>query len=144
MTPSVLGPETACWLISATADVPRVPGHPWALADAVMDLSRRVHDGGPLGSATRPFRQQPWKADQLTQDAVWRLVAAGRMIQAGSGWHAGHEVPRAEREDAGRVLGSLPRAEQRAVIVAAQRLVAMATIWSKNPVADGPARFSTV
>jgi hypothetical protein len=144
MTSSVLGPETACWLLAASASVPRVPAHPWALADAVAHLAERVDDTGPLGAATRQFRQQPWKADQLTRAAVWRLVAVGRMKQTGSGWHAGHEIPSAEREVARQLLTSLPRAEQRAVASAAQRLVAMVTIWSKNPIADEPGASATI
>ncbi len=144
MSTSVLGLETACWLVAANADVPRLPGQPWALTDAVVHLARRVDDAGPLGPATRPLRQCPRQADQLTQTAVWALVAAGRMSQAGSGWYAGHELSRKERNDAACLLRSLPLVEQRAVAAAAHRLVATTTIWSKKPVAERPVRTATV
>ena len=90
------------------------------------------------------IRQRPRMADQLARDATRRLVAIGRLVPAGSGWHAGYEVSAEVNHSAAQLFDSLPADDQRVLDDATQRLVAMVTIWSKNPCADSSARSATI
>jgi hypothetical protein len=87
MTSAVLGPETACWLLAASASVPCVPAHPWALADAVAHLAERVDDTGPLGAATRQFRGDKPDGTVRTDDGGIERVRR-RLASKASLYHA--------------------------------------------------------
>jgi hypothetical protein len=140
--PTFLRIDTLCLLLAALADVPRLPAQPWAMSDALSYVQRRASDSGQLRSAVRAIGQSPF-VEHTAREATRRLVATGKIIQAGSGWHAGYEVDPSAADFATHFFDSLPPQDQRVVRAAAQRLVAMTTIWSKNSLAEGSARSAT-
>jgi hypothetical protein len=140
----VIGTETLCLLLTARAPVQRVPAQPWALSDALSHVARNVDKAGPLGQPTRIVRQRSSNADEIVRRATRHLVAMGSLVPRGTGWHAGYEVPPEARDSAIRLFQALSPADQDALDTGVQRLVAMVTIWSKNPRADEPPRSVTV
>jgi len=132
-----------CMLLTALVRAPRLPAQPWALTDAISYVALHANETSLLGPPTRAIRKRSRLAEQVARDATRHLVATGRLVPAGSGWYAGYEVPAPVRDSAARLFDSLPADDQRVLEDAAQRLVAMTTIWSKKSRADGSARSVT-
>jgi hypothetical protein len=135
--------DSLCLLIAVEARVERLPAQPWAMADAVSYAARHAEGSGSLSWLARVVTKRPGTVDNLTREAVQRLVISGELMPAGHGWHAGYEVTSQAQESARRQLAALPVRDQRVIEAASHRLVAMATIWSKNAVASRVPRSAT-
>jgi hypothetical protein len=140
---TLLRTDNVCLLLAALAQVPRVPAQPWAMADAMSYVARHANEAGPLGPPMKIIRQRSRMTDQLVREAIQELVAAGSFVVCGAGWHAGYEVTESAKESAKQLFDTLSAEDQRVLTAAVQRLVAMATIWSKNVCVAGSARLVT-
>lgn len=132
----LIATHTLYSLVAAVAQVERLPAQPWAMADAMSYVARHAPGGGSLSWFAKITNKRPGAADKLTRDAVRQLVTAGDLLPVGHGWHAGYEITGRAHESAMHVLESLPSHDQDVIEAAGQRLVAMATIWSKKAVAS--------
>lgn len=143
-TPASVGTDSVVLLLTTLARVPRLPAHSWALSDAMSYVATHADGAGPLGRASKGIEQPPGMIEQLTRQATRHLVASGALRTSGRGWHAGYEVPDQTKHIAAELFDSLPPDDRRVLGAAAQRLVAMATIWSKNSRADLSSRSGTI
>lgn len=141
MLVTVLNPQTVCWLLVESGGR-RVPALPWALGDALLHVARRAPADGSLARAALP--RTTAAAEAAAHHAMRRLVELGAVSPAGSGWYAGFEPVADRRHQLDQLRGCLSGADRRVMREAAQRLVAMATIWSKKPVTSLPRGAATI
>jgi hypothetical protein len=139
----LIATDTLYSLIAAVAQVERLPAQPWAMADAMSYVARHAPGSGSLSWLAKIINKRPGAVDKLAREAVQQLVIAGDLVPVGHGWHAGYEVSGRAHESAMHVLESLPAHDQDVIEAAGQRLVAMATIWSKKAVASRLPRSAT-
>jgi hypothetical protein len=132
-----------CLLITAAAQVERLPAQPWAMADAVSYVARHASGSGSLSWLAKIITKRPGAADKLAREAIRQLVVTGNLVPVGQGWHAGYEATSRAQESAAHLLDSLLARDRYTIEAASQRLVAMATIWSKNAVASRSPRSAT-
>jgi hypothetical protein len=134
-------PEELIGVIWAAAGPVRVPARCWPMQIALSALDARAP---AVGRVDRVL--VGWSVTLSSQgrrrgsvDSVLRdLAIRGALSVEGRGWEAGYRPRPIWLAQGAAALASLTDSERSAVRLAAQKLIASVTIWSKNSVAGLP------
>lgn len=137
--PTALAREEILGLIWAAVGQVRVPARCWPLQIALELLEARSPSSGRVRRALDawPVEVTSHGRGRTGIDGLLRdLAISGALHVEGTGWEAGY-LPTSQWLERGFIaLTSLGGPEREAVKIAAQRLVASLTIWSKKSRAD--------
>jgi hypothetical protein len=138
--------EELIGMIWAAAGPVRVPARCWPMQIALAVLDTQVP---AIGRVDRVLGEWPESVSSHGRhrnnvDSILRdLAIAGLLSVEGRGWDAGYRPSAAWLAQGAAALASLTRSERAAVRLAAQKLIASLTIWSKNSVTCVPDRSVT-
>lgn len=144
--PTPLVQEEIIGLVWAAAGALRVPARAWPLQIALEVLEIEAPPGGRLARAMDlwPTSVTSHGRCRTNVERTLRALARNRALSTeGRGWDAGYR-PTPDWLEYGRIaLTSLTTGERAAVGLAAQRMVASLTTWSKKSRTDLSARSAT-
>lgn len=130
--------ETLVGLLCAAAGLERLPAQHWPIDGALQYLEREVPENSAVGRALarwpRPGPDPSFRYGELPALAH-TLVSLGFFTPEGTNAEASFRIDPSWATDNDALLIRLPESEQRPLRRAGQRLVAMATMASKKPVA---------
>jgi hypothetical protein len=130
-----LAREEIVGMVWALAGERLIPANSWPMQIAIESLEERVPSDGRVSRAL-----EAWPAGVTSRgrrrpniDAMLRSLALqGLLSVEGRGWDAGYRPTKGWLDHGALALSSLSRPERDAVGIAAQRLIASLTIWSKK------------
>jgi hypothetical protein len=137
MTEILLTRTTLIALLLAESKLPRIPAEPWPLAGAIETLASDPDSGRLNGAAIEWLAPRPSPKGRVEGVTRWvrESCEAGRLKPEGEGWNAGYR-PVGDWIERARVLRErLDERERVALRQSAHRLVAMASMLSKNAAA---------
>jgi hypothetical protein len=141
-----LAREEILGLLWAAAGPVRVPARCWPMQIALDVLEaqapligrvERVLEAWPVSISSHGRRRSD--VDGILRD----LAIAGFLVVEGRGWDAGYRPTERWLAQGTAALASLTASERASVKVAAQRLVASVTIWSKKSLVELSDRSAT-
>jgi|SRR6185312_605276 hypothetical protein len=134
MSDLLLTRTTFLGLLLAESKLPRIPAEPWPLEGAVEALAGNPRGGRLAQAATKWLAPEPSANGRVQGVARWARDAstAGLLSPEGEGWAAGYRPVGDWVERTGAIREQLGEDELGALIDAAQRLVAMASMLSKK------------
>lgn len=138
MTAPIVTPRSLVAMLWAHSHVDRMPVDGWPVEAAIEALAQDVEVLPVLGPAVRELLSPIPRADRRVvgiRGVLREAAAAGDLVPEGQGGAASYRATEAWLSRHSELIGHLSQGEQEALDEAAQRLVAMATIWSKRWVA---------
>lgn len=137
MTSVLLTSNTFLGLLMAESKLKAIPAEPWPLEGAIEALAGNPQGGHLAKTAKGWLAVKPSARGRVQGVARWARDACdtGLLHPMGEGWSAGFRLDAAWLEDLAETRASLTRLEQSALCDASQRLVAMASMLSKNAAA---------
>jgi hypothetical protein len=145
MSRTALTSEAVVGVLCAAAGLSRLPARHWPLDAALEELAERVDARGDIGLALARMPRTSGAGDRFPRirPLLRQLVTLGLLVPYGSGSDAGFVIEGTWAEANAALLASLAESDRRALGEVAQRLCAMVTMASKNPVANGLAGSGT-
>jgi hypothetical protein len=138
MTQVLITREALVGLLCAAGHLQRLPAQHWPIDAALQYLEREVptHSavGRTLAAWPRPGTDPSFRYGELPALAR-RLVCLGLLTPEGTRSEAVFRIDTSWTTENEALLNRLPMREQRPLLRAGQRLVAMATMASKKPIA---------
>jgi hypothetical protein len=130
--------ETLVGLLCAAAGLDRLPAQHWPVDAALQYLERHVVKDSAVARTLarwpRPHTDPSFQYGELPA-LTRKLVSLGLLAPEGTSWEASFRVEASWAAKNRALFIRLPATEQRSLRRAGQRLVALATMASKKPVA---------